>query len=196
MLSLQAGRTEDEEAREVFQESEVRIRAMALVHEQLYRSGDLAHVDLQGYLGQLAQQVVRYFGRGDCRVDVHVDEAVRDVNVDQAIPLGLIVNELVANAIDHGLGRGRGGTVDVSLVATPAGRRLRVRDDGPGFPAGFDANASDSLGLKLVQALAGQLGATLALANDGGACCVLDLPPAPPDAAPAPGRKAPSRNDA
>ena len=186
MLSLQADRTDDDEAREIFHESEVRIRSMALVHEQLYRSGDLAHVDLQGYLGLLAQQVSRYFGRPDCRVDVHVDPSVRDVNVDQAIPIGLIVNELIANAIRHGLAPGGGGIVDVKLVETSTGRRLSVRDNGAGFPAGFDADSTDSLGLKLVQALSEQLGATLTLRNEGGASCVLDLPPAPGSAAAAP----------
>lgn len=180
MLSLQAGRSSDPDAREVFHESEVRIRAMALVHEQLYRSGDLAHVDLQGYLGMLAQQVIRYFGRNDCLVDVRVDEAVREVNVDQAIPIGLIVNELVANSIRHGFPPGRGGLVQVRLAQTAKGRRLSVIDDGAGFPPGLDLETADSLGLKLVQALADQLGGSFTMKNDGGARCVLELPPAPP----------------
>lgn len=178
MLNLQADRSADPDAREVFHESEVRIRAMALVHEQLYRSGDLAHVDLQGYLAMLADQVIRYFGRSDCQVDVRVDASVRDVNVDQAIPIGLIVNELLANSIRHGFSRERGGLIEVRIAATAAGRRLSVRDNGAGFPAGLEIDDSDSLGLKLVQALAGQLGGTVSMRSNDGAELVIEFPAA------------------
>lgn len=176
MLNLQADRSADPEAREVFHESEIRIRAMALVHEQLYRSGDLAHVDLAGYLDTLAQQVIRYFGRGNCRVEVRVDDAVRDVSVDQAIPLGLIVNELVANSVQHGLAESRSGTIHVRLTGDADASELSVADDGVGFPPGFNVEASDGLGLSLVQALTGQLGGELRLPSDGGARCVVKLP--------------------
>jgi len=176
MLNLQADRSADAETREVFHESEVRIRAMALVHEQLYRSGDLAHVDLAGYLDTLAQQVIRYFGRGSCRVEVKVDEAVRDVSVDQAIPLGLIVNELVTNSVQHGLAEAHAGTIHVRLSGNADASELSVSDDGVGFPPGFNVESSDGLGLHLVQALTGQLGGQFAISSDRGARCVVELP--------------------
>lgn len=176
MLNLQAERSRDDDTREVFHESEVRIRAMALVHEQLYRSGDLAHVDLARYLDTLAQQVVRYLGRGDCRVDVRVDDAVREVSVDQAIPIGLIVNELIANSVRHGLAESRIGRITVRLTGDEQARRLVVTDNGAGFPEHLDIEKSDSLGLKLVQALTGQLGGTLTMTSDGGARCEVHLP--------------------
>jgi PAS domain S-box-containing protein len=190
MLSLQAGRSDDADIREIFHESEARIRAMALVHEQLYRSGDLAHVDLQGYLTLLSEQVIRYFGRNDCRVDVRVDPAARHVNLDQAIPIGLIVNELVANSIRHGFARDRGGLVEVRLAVAGAGRRLSVTDDGAGFGPDLHPASSDSLGLKLVEALAGQLGGTLTMHGEHGARFVIDLPAAPAAEAPPAGDEA------
>jgi len=176
MLNLQAERSDDADTREVFHESEVRIRAMALVHEQLYRSGDLAHVDLGKYLDTLAQQVVRYLGRDDCRVQVTVGDAVRVVSVDQAIPIGLIVNELIANSVQHGIAQTRSGMVTVSLTGDGNARRLSVADNGSGFPAGLDIEATDSLGLKLVQALTNQLGGRLIITSDNGAHCVVELP--------------------
>ncbi len=176
MLNLQAARSDDLDTREVFHESEVRIRAMALVHEQLYRSGDLAHVDLARYLDTLAQQVIRYLARGNCRVDVQVDDAVREVSVDQAIPIGLIVNELIANAVRHGMAAADEGRVSVSLTGNAAARVLSVSDNGPGFPADLDIETTDSLGLKLVQALTGQLGGRLSMTSEGGARCVVELP--------------------
>jgi len=177
MLNLQGERSADQDTREVFQESEVRIRAMALVHEQLYRSGDLAHVDLALYLDTLAQQVIRYFGRGDCRVDVRVDDSIREVSVDQAIPIGLIVNELIANSVQHGFARSRAGRVSVELSAHAGGRRLSVTDDGTGVPDDFDIEAGDSLGLKLVLALTEQLGGRFVMTSDGGTRCTVELPP-------------------
>jgi PAS domain S-box-containing protein len=177
MLNLQSERSDDPDTREVFQESEVRIRAMALVHEQLYRSGDLAHVDLANYLDVLAQQVIRYFGHGDYRVEVKVDEAIRVVGVDHAIPIGLIVNELIANAVQHGFALRRTGLVRVELVRTPEGRRLTISDDGAGVAGNVDIETTDSLGLKLVLALTEQLGGRFEMTNDSGTRCVLHLPP-------------------
>jgi PAS domain S-box-containing protein len=177
MLSLQGERTSDGVMREVFQESEIRIRAMALVHEQLYRSGDLARVDLARYLDTLTQQVLRYFGRaGDCRAEVRVDAAVREVSVDQAIPIGLVTNELVSNAVKHGFAAARGGCVRVTLTGDENARRLVVSDDGSGFPTELDIETSDSLGLKLVLALTEQLGGRFRMERDGGTRCELELP--------------------
>jgi PAS domain S-box-containing protein len=177
MLNLQSDRSADADTRAVFQESEVRIRAMALVHEQLYRSGDLAHVDLASYLDVLAQQVIRYFGHGEYRVEVKVDEAIRVVGVDHAIPIGLIVNELIANAVQHGFALRRTGLVRVELAKTREGRRLTISDDGAGVPGNLDIETSDSLGLKLVLALAEQLGGKFEMTNESGTRCVLHLPP-------------------
>src|SRR5205085_3300381 len=146
MLSLQGDRSRDDDTREIFHESEIRIRAMALVHEQLYRSGDLAHVDLAGYLDTLAQQVVRYLGHGEYDVDVHVDDSVREVSVDQAIPIGLIVNELIANSAKHAFTGGRRGLITVRLSGNEIARRLRVTDNGSGLPADPEIATSDSLG--------------------------------------------------
>lgn len=176
MLNLQGERSADPDMREVFQESEVRIRAMALVHEQLYRSGDLAHVDLAQYLDTLAQQVLRYFGRADCRVEVRVDPGIREVSVDRAIPIGLIVNELIANSVQHGFASSRSGRITVELAAEGDGSRLSVSDDGAGIPKDLDIESTDSLGLKLVLALTEQLGGRFEMTGDHGTRCVVHLP--------------------
>ncbi len=176
MLNLQVDRSDDPDVRGIFQESEVRIRAMALVHEQLYRSGDLAHVDLAQYLDTLAQQVVRYFGRVDCGVVVHVDDAIREVSVDRAIPIGLIVNELIANSVQHGFAGSQSGRILVALEGDAAGSRLSVSDDGAGIPKDLDIQSTDSLGLKLVLALTEQLGGRFEMTGDEGTRCVVHLP--------------------
>ncbi|HYB99796.1 MAG TPA: histidine kinase dimerization/phosphoacceptor domain -containing protein [Candidatus Limnocylindrales bacterium] len=174
MLSLQAARTEDKRSRAVFIESESRIRAMALIHEQLYRSGDLARVDIGEYLENLSRQIARYLGRLDCKVEISCD--FDEVAVDVAIPCGLIVNELVTNCIQHAFPDGRAGTVSVWFTAAEDERILIVSDDGVGLDPDVDLDSGATLGIKLVRALADQLGGRLEILNDGGATFRVTFP--------------------
>ena len=102
---------------------------------------------------------------------------------ERAVPLGLVAAELIANALEHGVGQGE-GRVRVSLRETQEGwARLQVEDDGPGLPRGFDIERAESLGLSVARQFAGQLGGRLRLASAGGVIATLDLPLAPPVAA-------------
>lgn len=175
MLGLQGDRADSEETREVFRESSARIRAMAIVHEQLYRSEDLGHVNLTTYLEELAQQVVRYSGRPGCPVEIRVHDAMRDVSVDRAIPIGLIVNELVSNAVQHGFSDSRSGTIRVELGPEGGENVLSVSDDGVGVPSDFDIKTSNSLGLKLVVALSEQIGGRFAIVSNNGTRCTVTM---------------------
>jgi len=161
MLSLQANRSIDDVARNIFLESENRIRAMALIHEQLYRSGDLARVDMRLYVQNLSTQIVRSIGNHGCVVEVEVDSSLREVPVDVAIPLGLIVNELLSNAVRHAFPASRTGKVHVRLRARGQQHELEVSDDGVGLSPAFNADSLPTLGLKLVRALVEQLRGTL-----------------------------------
>ncbi|HYC57038.1 MAG TPA: histidine kinase dimerization/phosphoacceptor domain -containing protein [Candidatus Binatia bacterium] len=174
MLSLQAARTDDRRARAVFIESESRIRAMALIHEQLYRSGDLARVNIGEYLENLSRQIARYLGRLDCRVEIACD--FQEVPVDVAIPCGLIVNELVTNCIQHAFPDGRAGTVSIWFTASKGQRVLIVSDDGVGVSPDVDLESGATLGLKLVRALSDQLGGRLEIINDNGATFRITFP--------------------
>ncbi|MBI5504206.1 MAG: HAMP domain-containing protein [Deltaproteobacteria bacterium] len=168
ILSLQANRSLDDTTRSIFLESENRIRAMALIHEQLYRAGDLARVDMSQYLENLSTQIVRSIGKGGCTVDVQVDQSLREVPVDVAIPLGLIVNELLSNSVRHAFPDARSGTVSVHLRARGTQHELEVSDDGVGLPPGFDADSMPTLGLKLVRALVGQLQGSFEITSTAG----------------------------
>ena len=163
LLRLEAGRSAHPATRAVLIEMQGRIRAMALLHESLYRSGTFAAVDLGAYLRQLTAQLVRAQAARPGTIHLDLDIASVEVVMDQAIPCGLLVNELVSNSLKHGFPDGRTGEVRVELQPVDGGPqvRLRVSDTGVGLPADFEAKRRDSLGLQLVSDLARQLRGTL-----------------------------------
>lgn len=158
LLRLQLGAVLDPAARQMLQESQDRIRSMALVHEMLYRSPDLSRVDFSGYVRMLLEQLFRAHNIDAERITFAVDIPATVFAVDLAMPLGLIVNELVANSLKHAFPERRRGAVTVGLQASGSRYELRVRDDGVGMPPDVSPRGKGALGLQLVGTLTEQLG--------------------------------------
>ena len=184
LLSLQARDVTDPALLELLAESRARILSMALVHEDLYQSGNLARVDFRRYLERLAERTrTSMAGVSGVAIALELDEI--SLPIDQAIPLGLICNELLTNAFKHAF-RGRaGGAVRIILRDERAGGAehdgrgagsLTVRDDGHGLPEGFVPDKGGTLGLELVWSLAGQLRGAASAHNDGGAVFTVRFP--------------------
>ena len=153
-------------ALEFSQRLEGRVRAMSLIHELLYESDDLGALDMADYIPRLAGLQIHAAGRiKNPQLDLSIDSIRLDM--DQAIPLALILNELISNAFKHA--GDQNGKIAVSLSRTDQSVTLSVADDGEGLPEGFDPLAGASLGMKLVEALTLQLGGSLAWANRTGA---------------------------
>jgi len=140
----------------ILAESRGRVTSMALIHEQLYRSRDFCEIDAQDYLRQfLSRLVSAYSGRRE--VSLRLSLCPMHLSLDQAVPFGLIMNELVTNALRHGFkDRGR-GELCVEMVREGSGMSITVEDDGVGLPAGFDLVRVATLGLQIVVMLAKQL---------------------------------------
>jgi two-component sensor histidine kinase len=169
LLNLQSGTIEDDETIALFTESQARVRSMALIHEQLYRSADLARVDFAAYVQELTSYLLTSYRRqsNGIRFQIACDEVYLDVTT--AIPCGLIINELASNALKHAFPNGQPGTVGVELVAVDeATYRLTVWDDGAGFPEDLDFRHTNSLGLQLVTSLTEQLEGSVALRRENG----------------------------
>lgn len=168
LLRLESGRTDNDAIRTVLGEMQGRILSMALLHEALHQSTSLAHLNLGHYLSHLARQVFRSLApAGNLRLDLDVSDI--EVDPDQAIPCGLLVNELVSNAIKHGFPGGRLGVVRLVLQSDGANRvRLEVSDDGVGLPPNLAERRASSLGLHLVTVLARQLNAELTTTSIAG----------------------------
>jgi len=173
LLNLQAGYVKDVGDLEIFKESQNRIKSMALIHERLYRSRDLSKVDFAQYIQSLTTYLFHSYSGNAKAVKLQVD--VQDVvlGVDEAIPCGLIINELVSNSLKHAFPQNRGGTISVCLRKNERGYLLRVADNGIGFPKDIDFRNTESLGLQLVHTLSEQIGATLEMENGTGTSFVI-----------------------
>ena len=168
LLNLQADGLDDAPMRAAFDESRNRVRSMALIHEQLYQSPDLAHIDLGEYLETLAASIQRSATQTGGRIRFALDCQNVMIDIDRAVPCGLIVNELVTNALKYAFPNDKSGTVTLELCARDGKIVLSVRDDGIGMKPGFNWQESDSIGLQLVSALAEQLEGTVSLDVDSG----------------------------
>jgi PAS domain S-box-containing protein len=169
LMSLQSRYVKDETALKMFRESKNRVRAMSLIHEQLYQSPDLNQISFSDYIERIAQQLFRFYeveGNG-VELEINVDELF--LNLDTSIPLGLIVNELVSNSLKHAFTNGRKGKVSIQLQSQGEKNILTVSDDGIGLPSDFDIANTDSLGLHIVQTLTLQLRGTLDIKKSPGA---------------------------
>jgi PAS domain S-box-containing protein len=169
VLSLQSDTLGEGEAIAAFQDAQARIHSMALIHEILYQSSNLAQVNLAAYTRRLAAELLRSYQVEPERLRLVVETDEVWLSAEKAVPCGLILNELVANCVKHAFPDGRSGTVRVTLRAeADAQVVLSVGDSGVGFPPGIDFRHTDSLGLQLVGLLTEQLGGTLTLDRSEG----------------------------
>ncbi len=162
LLGLQAGRTDNPQVVDVLQDTRNRVRSMALLHETLYRSGNLARINFATYLKDLCGQLLISSGPASARVKLEYDVAPIGLPLEQAVPCGLIVSELVSNALKHGFPGNRTGRILVGLSSTEELKLiLSVCDDGVGLPSDFNPDSASTLGLQLVSGLADQLSGQL-----------------------------------
>jgi PAS domain S-box-containing protein len=176
LINLQSRQVSDASARDVLEATKQRVQAIALLHEGLYRSADLASVELGPYLRCLAGDLLRANADPTRDIAVVCEAAGLCTNMDSAVPLGLIVNELVSNALKHAF-RGRSsGKITVQLERQRELAQLRVSDNGAGLPADFSFDRADSLGLRLVTNLARQLEGELTQTSHGGVTWLLRFP--------------------
>jgi two-component sensor histidine kinase len=169
MLQLQSRNIKDKEMVEMFQESRNRVRSMALVHERLYQSRDLARIDFAKYIQSLANYLCRSYGVNTNVIQLKTDLHAVFLGVDTAIPCGLILNELVSNCLKHAFPDGREGEIRIELRSDGNGKfTLMVSDNGVGLPKDLDFRNTKSLGLQLVNTLVNQLEGTIELDRRGG----------------------------
>jgi PAS domain S-box-containing protein len=169
LLSLQAANVTQPDASSVLAESQNRVRAMALVHEILYKSRELANVDLSSYLGELCGYLFRSYGVDSSQVQLDLDVEGVSISLDKTIPCGLIVNEAVSNSLKHAFPRNAAGKITIRARKELEGWiRLTLADDGVGLPTDLAIEKTPTLGLKLVQILSEQLGAKLSMKRTKG----------------------------
>lgn len=169
LLQMQSRRTQDSQARDILRDSQNRIASIALVHEKLYRSNDLANIDFAQYIPDLTTHLFdSYNVSSNCiRLNIQVEDVSLDI--ETAIPCGLIINELVSNALKYAFPHNRGGEIQVRLFQDKdQSLTLIVQDNGIGLPAEFDNEKAKTLGITLVQGLVKQLRGKLEVQSQAG----------------------------
>ena len=169
LLGLQSWYIKDKKVLEIFSEVQHRIKSMALIHEKLYKSEDLSRVKLSDYIKSLTANLFSMYRVG--MGDVTLKQDIKDVYLDikRAIPLGLIINELVLNSLKHAFPDAKKGEIVVKMYADRRKKHtLIVEDTGVGFPKGLDFCNTETLGMRLVRDLVKQLKGTIKLDRQGG----------------------------
>ncbi|HPQ04835.1 MAG TPA: histidine kinase dimerization/phosphoacceptor domain -containing protein [Methanothermobacter sp.] len=174
LLSLQSRYLKDKRALELFKESENRARSMALIHERLYRSSNLKEIDIAEYLQTVASGIFNSYAIPGIKLNLDLDKVKMDVEL--AIPIGLIVNELVTNSLKHAFPEGAEGEVNLKLKSLNDEILLEVSDNGVGFPDSLDWQKTSSLGLQLVKSLSDQINADVEMISDDGTTFRIKVP--------------------
>lgn len=176
LLNLQSKNIQDKQALSVFQDSQNRVKSMALIHETLYQSKDLSRINFAEYLQKLVAHVSRsYRIRPEAvRIKVEVDDV--SLPIDTAVPCGLIINELASNSLKYAFPADKQGEINITFTRADSHYVLKVSDTGVGLPAGFDPEKGKSLGMKLVRMLAGQLSGQLECRNGVGTTFEIKFP--------------------
>jgi two-component sensor histidine kinase/FixJ family two-component response regulator len=184
LLALQAGATDNQQALHVLQDTSNRINSMALLHDMLCSFHDLAHIDFAQYVDELCRQLVFSIGPAEGRIRIINRVSRVEIPLDKSVPCGLIINELVSNAIKHAFPDERSGIITVDLHAIDTGANgtggsprmlLRVSDDGTGMTPDIDPQKASSLGMQLVSALAVQLGGTMYVERPENGGCTFSI---------------------
>ena len=169
LLDLQSDYIQDKQSLRFFRESQDRIRSMALVHEKLYQTSDFISINFGDYIANLTKYLFNSYVTDPERISLILDVAPATLEIDQAIPFGLILNELVSNSLKYAFPGERRGEIVVRLrTEGDVGVVLLVKDDGVGLPQGLDFENTESLGLQLVTMLVRQIRGEIVSGNEGG----------------------------
>jgi PAS domain S-box-containing protein len=175
LLRLNTKYSGNERVAEIFRESQDRIQAMATVHSMLYKSKNFTEINFGEYIQETARQLFRSYNTSPESISLFINADNIMLSIDNAIPCGLIINELVSNALKHAMPSGRKGEIRVEMRRDENGVRIIFADNGVGFPEGIDFRNTETLGLQLVNMLVAQLDGTIEMDGNGGTRYVITL---------------------
>ncbi|MGB8953017.1 MAG: PAS domain S-box protein [Candidatus Aminicenantales bacterium] len=158
LLNLQARQVKNKKLQALFRESQSRIKSMALVHESFYKSKDMSHIDLSIYIEKITTHLLAFFKADAKAIRLRMDTEPIEIDINRAIPCGLILNELISNSLQHAFPGNQEGEITVSLRTRESGKYLlSVKDSGIGFPEDLDFRNTESLGMQIVMNLINQI---------------------------------------
>jgi two-component sensor histidine kinase len=168
ILNLQSSYVKDEETLQIIIESQNRIRSMSFIHESLYQTKDFTHISFDNYITTLIKNLVQSYEVRANQIELDLVIEKVDLALDQAIPCGLILNELITNALKYAYPDGEKGVISIKVNSKGSDIQMSVKDYGVGLPKGLNIAESDSLGLSLVDTLVSQLEGECTVKTDNG----------------------------
>lgn len=175
LLSMQTRSLKDDKAKDAMKESQSRVKTMALIHEKLYQYENLAKINMKEYMQQLSDFLTQTY-RSEKQIHVNIDAEDINLDMDMAIPLGLITNELLSNSLKYAFQDKEGGEIYITFTEPEPGiYKLLVRDSGKGLDDNLDIENTKSLGLKLVRTLTRQINGNLKISSNPGATFEIDF---------------------
>ncbi|OPX25562.1 MAG: hypothetical protein B1H06_07235, partial [Candidatus Cloacimonas sp. 4484_143] len=170
MLSMESRRSENEYVKSTFREIRNKIQAMSLVQQKLYKAKDLSNINLKEYIEDLAKLIMRSYGELSAKIEIKFDLHDVKILIDSAVPLGLIINELVSNIFKHAFPNRQEGEIFIRLIQEKDKTiSLEIIDNGIGFPQNFDPRKDGSMGLASVFSIAeNQLKGEISVKSENG----------------------------
>ena len=169
LLRLQSRYIKDQEAIDIFKETQNRVRSIAILHEKLYQSDDLAKIKFDEYVKILAEDLLYLYELDEGNIKMIIDIEDVSLNIETAIPCGLIIDEIVANSLKYAFPNEREGIIKIELHSDDYNQfNLMIRDNGVGMPQEFDPEKADTFGMQLIKYLTKQLKATIELDKNNG----------------------------
>ena len=168
LLNLQTGYVKDENTLKTLKDGQSRVRSMALVHEKFYQSEELTEINFTEYVEKLCQFLYQSYGDKTHRINVEITGETIGLDMDTAMPCGLLINEIVSNAYKYAFPGQDQGRITIDLRRNNGKVKLSVTDNGVGLPFDFAFDKADSLGMQLIQALTSQLDGELKLSHENG----------------------------
>ena len=176
IFNLQSAFTEEERIREMLRESQNRIKSMAYIHESLYKSSHLGLIDFDQYVKELSKNLVHSYSDRDSNISLLSETESVLLGIDQAIPCGLIVNEVVSNSLKHAFAGRKHGIIGVQLKKSNGTVRLRLTDNGVGIREDSFSAEGTSLGIQLIQTLVEQIHGEIAVDGRSGTSIEITFP--------------------
>ena len=176
LLNLQTGYIKDEVTLKAVKDGQSRVRSMALVHEKFYQSDELSEIDFAEYIEKLCHYLYQSYGDKTDRIDVQIKGDKIGLDMDTAMPCGLLVNEIVSNAYKYAFPDQEKGTILIEFKKSNGKMTLFIHDNGIGFPIEYDLEKSESLGMQLIQALTSQLDGELKVSRENGTTFEISFP--------------------
>jgi two-component sensor histidine kinase len=175
LLELQSKTLNDETAKEALMEGRNRVKSMALIHQDLYQFENISAIELKKFVNDLCMQVESVFQKKN-NVVINIEVPSMHLDIDTAVPLGLVMNELLSNSFKYAFNDVVPGKIDLEIIALTNGKyKLNYSDNGPGLPANFELSNATTLGIQLINDLSRQIGGTVKYENKNGAVFTINF---------------------